>query len=100
MSDATIEIGKSDMIGSPPALPEPVLEKHYAAMTWTDREMDELRRTRCLCLRCDHMHFNAAGEQLDNHCPFAATLFAVCKAADMATMITRCGYYRPKVLAT
>jgi hypothetical protein len=40
------------------------------------------------------------GKPQANHCPFAERLYSVCVEADAATMTTRCGYYRPKVLKT
>lgn len=101
-----ITVGKSDMFGPEvrtiSSVPkEPVLAEHYHALTWTDMEMDALRRERCLCLRCDHMRIDPeTGKPQANHCPFAERLYSVCVEADAATMTTRCGYYRPKVLKT
>jgi hypothetical protein len=80
-----------------PGLPEPVLEEHYGALTWTDREADEMRRTRCLCRRCDHMHILPDGSHRADHCIFAAQFFVVCQAADAATFVTRCSYFRAKL---
>jgi hypothetical protein len=31
------------------------LQEHYGSVVWTHKEMDELRRTECLCRLCDRL---------------------------------------------
>ena len=31
------------------------LQEHYGATVWTHKEMDELRRSECLCRLCDRL---------------------------------------------
>ena len=62
----------------------------YGWTSWQDSEMDELRRGRCLCLRCANLLPGLS------NCPSAEVLFALCKTRGMAMMITRCADYRGK----
>jgi len=61
-----------------------LIQDYYGAFVWCDPKMDELRRKRCLCLRCG--------------VPFCATaeaLFEICKARHLAVAITRCKNWEP-----
>jgi hypothetical protein len=54
---------------------------------WANIQMDELRRTECLCLNCERT-------REDSHytsCPIAKTLYTMAIKNDMAMAITRCG---------
>ena len=66
------------------------LQERYEAQVWTDVEADQLRRDHCLCFTCKHCK---PGE--DDHCTIAAALYQVCKAGDIAAMVTRCKYFTP-----
>jgi len=66
------------------------LQEHHKAQVWTDVEADELRRSHCLCFSCKHCK---PGE--DDHCTIAAALYQVCKAGDIAAMVTRCKHFAP-----
>lgn len=57
-----------------------VKEEHYGEMVWTNKEMDELRKTECLCLHCGN---------IDN-CYQAKKMYWFCKTFDLAMCITRC----------
>jgi hypothetical protein len=59
----------------------PVIEEHYGAKVWTDRETDALRRERCLCLRC--------ARDLKT-CKSAIELYLLCRSKNLALMVTRC----------
>lgn len=58
----------------------------YGELVHSNIEMDELRKEECLCINCPHM----------NTCHIAKMLYEICKAQDMAMMITRCK--RSKIL--
>ena len=55
-------------------------EEHYGADVWTDREMDAVRRRRCLCLKCSSMQA----------CTTAALFLDACRKNNVALMVTRC----------
>ena len=52
----------------------------HGCLVWADREMDALRRERCLCLRCGRK----------GGCDTARELFNTCRADDVALAVTRC----------
>ena len=56
------------------------LQHHHGTMVWTEVGMDQLRRERCLCLRCCILH----------RCPTAKSLMDICVGADVALAVTRC----------
>ncbi len=58
---------------------QPVLENHYGTDVWTNKYMDELRRTECLCLNCKYIG-----------CQTSRTLYEFCKENDLALAVTRC----------
>ena len=66
---------------------EPVKVEKYGAVVYSDQEMDELRRERCLCLRCGEIR----------GCLMAKALLASCKEWDLALAVTRCPKWSPKV---
>jgi len=49
---------------------------------WSNVEMDELRRTECLCLNCSKM--------IRQECPVAKQMYNACKDFNIAMAITRC----------
>ena len=53
---------------------------------YADKEMDDLRRGRCLCLNCGEM----------DSCSSAKQLYGICKENDMALAVTRCKDYKEK----
>jgi hypothetical protein len=53
----------------------------YGQYIWSDIEMDELRKERCLCLNCSRRK---------EQCARAKQFYLICKDYDMAMMITRC----------
>ncbi len=50
---------------------------------WTDTEMEALRLTRCLCLRCGRLKRLSA-------CRSAKDLLELCRSTNIALMVTRC----------
>jgi len=54
-------------------------QRHYGVNVWTDVEMDQLRRKRCMCLTCGRMTECAA-----------TTLYDICKSEHIAVAVTRC----------
>lgn len=76
-----------------------VLEEHYSvafplsgSQVWVNKEMDELRRTECLCYNCDRLKIG--GDESKN-CPIAGIIYNLCKVVNIATMITRCSVFVP-----
>lgn len=63
-------------------------QTHYGAETWTHCEMDELRRTECLCRLC--------AEEDNGFCDNAHALYEVCKRGGIALAVTRCAEFKPK----
>lgn len=61
---------------------EIIRENHYGKYTWTHKEMDELRKTECLCRLCALRH--------TGFCPAANKLFEVYKEDGIALAVTRC----------
>lgn len=59
---------------------KPVKENHHGANVWTNKEMDELRKTECLCMNCDRL----------GSCKPAKELYAVCRLEEIALAVTRC----------
>ena len=57
----------------------------YDVGVWSNTEMDELRKTECLCLNCGPL----------KNCSTAKKLYEICKEENMAMMITRCKGYAP-----
>lgn len=69
------------------------VQEHYGAAVYTHVEMDELRRSECLCrLCCRLVPGNDAG-----NCPTAQGLFNICKLDDVAMSVTRCPRFSAKV---
>lgn len=62
-----------------------VQQNHYGALVWAHVEMDELRRTECLCRLCDRLRPG----QPDN-CPTAEKFYQICKSDNAAMSVTRC----------
>jgi hypothetical protein len=56
-----------------------IFEEHYGVNVWTNKEMDELRKTECLCFNCDV-----------GYCKIANGFYNDCKFNNTAIMITRC----------
>ena len=63
----------------------PIQVLKYGALVWQDPEMDEARKTSCLCLRCVKMRPGTT-----EHCTIAAEGYAMCKKHNVAYMMTRC----------
>ena len=59
----------------------------YSRMVWSNVEMDELRKTECLCLNC---------EKMGATCEYSSILYHLCIVADLAMMITRCPEFSRK----
>lgn len=68
-------------------LQEPELVHKYGFTVWADKEMDELRRHRCLCLRCAKVDL----------CSVARKLLEMCKEHNLALAMTRCKEWAPKL---
>jgi len=61
---------------------KPVQILKYGKTVWSNVEMDELRRTECLCLNCSKM--------IRQECPVAKQMYNACKDFNIAMAITRC----------
>ena len=59
--------------------------RKYGVEVWCNSEMDKLRRENCLCLNCARMA----------NCVTASLLYELCKAENVATMMTRCPQWKP-----
>ena len=64
----------------------PIVKEFYGKNVWTNEEMDQLRKTECLCLNCKKMP----------DCPSAKTMYKLCVEEDLAMMITRCRSFEIK----
>ena len=64
-------------------MPKIIQEEHYGSLVWTNTEMDQKRKSECLCLSCDNLDV----------CRMAYKLRGICADEDMAMMITRCKNY-------
>lgn len=58
----------------------------YGETVWSNMEMDELRKSECLCLNCASL----------KGCPMAKDLFEICRHCNMALAVTRCLHYKAK----
>ncbi|MCR4322864.1 MAG: hypothetical protein NUV61_02140 [Candidatus Azambacteria bacterium] len=58
----------------------------YGVQVLQHPEMDDLRRTQCLCLNCAEMQ----------DCAIAAAGFELCKKYNIAYAVTRCPYFDMK----
>jgi hypothetical protein len=54
-------------------------------------EMDELRKTECLCRRCSRLK-----EPKADNCPVAQSLYEICDSAHIAMSITRCPQFEAR----
>ena len=63
-----------------------IQEVHYGVNTWTHKEMDELRKTECLCLLC--------AEKETGFCDNAHKLYEVCQSGGLAMSVTRCAAFK------
>lgn len=52
----------------------------YGRSVWANQQMDDARRTECLCLNCKAL----------NDCLIAKECIRLCKLTDIAFMVTRC----------
>ena len=62
------------------------LANKYGAKVWQHVEMDELRRSQCLCLNCSKL----------GACEIASDGFELCKKHNIAYAVTRCPVFDPK----
>lgn len=58
----------------------------YGTEVFSNIEMDEIRKTECLCLNCHSMP----------DCRVAKDLYEMCHNCNIATMMTRCPGFFPK----
>ena len=63
----------------------------HGTEVYADEEMDELRRKRCLCLKCKFMRSHK-----ELNCPIAQKLFEISVQYDNAMMMTRCKSFKIK----
>ena len=61
---------------------KPVQVEKYGKTVWSNIEMDDLRKTECLCLNCSKM--------VRSDCQTAKLLYNTCKDFNIAMAITRC----------
>ncbi len=59
----------------------------YGSTVWSNVEMDELRKTECLCLNCTDLESCWIANLLHEHCEFY----------NLAFMMTRCKDFKQKV---
>ena len=64
---------------------KPIKVKKYGVEVWSNEEMDLLRGRECLCLNCGRMN---------RGCEQAQVLFALCKAFNLALIVTRCPVWK------
>lgn len=64
---------------------EIVLQSHYGKDVWTHVEMDEKRKTECLCRLC--------ALRSQGYCKDANELFKTCQSAGIALSVTRCANF-------
>lgn len=60
-------------------------DQYYGVTVAVDKEMDELRRERCLCLNCE----------CKDSCLVAKKFYELCKLNDIALAVTRCKLWEP-----
>lgn len=72
---------------------QPVLEEHYGANVWTNKDTDSIRRAECLCYSCKLLDFERPDSE---NCPIAGTLYHFCRTTNLALMVTRCPAFAPK----
>lgn len=65
--------------------------ERYGALVQEHTEMDELRKTECLCRLCAKLK----AKQPDN-CRTAEALFAICVSDSIAMSVTRCPEFEAK----
>lgn len=63
---------------------------HYGSLVQTHVQMDELRRTECLCRLCDRLKPGR-----EDNCPTAESLYLICRTSDVAMSVTRCPEFIP-----
>ena len=61
----------------------------YGETVWSNVEMDELRKTECICLNCTDL----------GACGIANLLHEYCEIYNLAFMMTRCKEFQQKVEA-
>lgn len=61
----------------------------YDQQVWQVDDMDELRKTNCMCLNCANFKPNE-----EDHCKIASDLFNIAKVHGNAFMMTRCGEWK------
>jgi hypothetical protein len=61
--------------------------KKYGVNVWCNEEMDLLRGQECLCLNCKLMN---------SGCRQAQILYSLCKAFDLALIVTRCPEWKSR----
>jgi hypothetical protein len=64
------------------------LVEKYGMAVWQNVEMDEARKTQCLCMCCQKM----------GKCDIAAKGYTLCKETNIAFMVTRCPAFEIKPL--
>jgi len=65
---------------------KPVRAIKYGVKVWMNKDMDDLRKTECLCLHCDHM----------GRCSTATRGYHLCKDDNISFLVTRCPRWRLK----
>lgn len=68
----------------------PVFETRHDVVVAINKDMDELRKSECLCLNCDNM------KPGPDNCVIAAQLYQICLKTNVAMAITRCPVWQPK----
>jgi hypothetical protein len=65
--------------------------EYYGKKMWRAVELDELRRTDCLCRNCDLLD-----KDPEKNCPHAQVLYALCQSVGMAIPVSRCALFVPR----
>ena len=60
----------------------------YGRDVWSNKATDILRGGECLCLNCGLMN---------NGCNVSQSLYSLCKAEDIALMVTRCPEWKKRL---
>ena len=61
---------------------------NYGEQQWCHAEMDENRKTECLCFNCDRL----------SYCKAAQMGAALCQTFNIAYAVTRCAEFKPHVV--
>ena len=68
----------------------PIHVERHGQHTWENPTLEAIRREECMCWHCARMKPGSP-----DHCPIAASLYAICVEHAVATPVSRCGSWEP-----